>query len=397
MHRLYLEKHEPSIYSKMLNGHKVKPSVNYDFYLNIFNTQFNLSFGKPRSDTCSKCEQLKIQIESEKNPEKKVSYERERGVHHAKADKFYTDLKSITQTAQEDDTVEAICFDYQQNLPVPVLPVGEIFYKRQIWVFNQCFFSCKTGKSKMFMYDEATAKKGANETISFLKYYIDHFVHPAVKTLYLFSDNCIGQNKNTTMVQFLSSLAISGRFTTIYHRFPERGHSYLPCDRNFAVVEKQKRNVSYLYLPEEWYSLTAKCSKNFEVVRVNQDMVRDFRSFLTNFATKVVKNKNGHFSVTKYKSFKYSGNQITVSVTHNLESFSETFVAIRKNIPYPFQWTPDRLYNEPILINPLKLKNIKELSEYVPLRYQGWYESLQSHNENAAQEETEDSDDSDVN
>ncbi|KAF2895485.1 hypothetical protein ILUMI_10691 [Ignelater luminosus] len=137
--------------------------------------------------------------------------------------------------------------------------------------------------------------------------------------------------------------------------------------------------------------------EDFEVVRVTQAMVRDFHSFLTNSATKAIKNKNGHFSVTKYKSFKYSGNQITVSVTHNLECLSETFVAQRRNIPYPFQWTSNRLYSEPIPVNPLKLKNIKELSKYVPLRYQGWwYEFLQSQNEEAAEEEIEDRDGSDV-
>ena len=29
--------------------------------------------------------------------------------------------------AKEDSTVATLCFDFQQNLPVPVLPVGEYF------------------------------------------------------------------------------------------------------------------------------------------------------------------------------------------------------------------------------------------------------------------------------
>lgn len=41
----------------------------------------------------------------------------------------------------------------------------------------------------------------------------------------------------------------------IHHRFPETGHSSLPCDRNSARIEKQKRHV-YLYLHDESQSLT---------------------------------------------------------------------------------------------------------------------------------------------
>ncbi|CAH2015478.1 unnamed protein product [Acanthoscelides obtectus] len=49
--------------------------------------------------------------------------------------------------ARTNETVETICFDYQQNLPVSVLTTGDIFYARQIWVYNQLFYSCSNNKS----------------------------------------------------------------------------------------------------------------------------------------------------------------------------------------------------------------------------------------------------------
>lgn len=55
-------------------------------------------------------------------------------------------------------------------------------------------------------------KKGANGTISFLQYYIENFLDTVVKTLYLFSDNCTGQNKSISLVQYLSFLTASGKF-----------------------------------------------------------------------------------------------------------------------------------------------------------------------------------------
>ena len=54
MYRLYQED------CKATNAKPVKEW----FYRNVFNTQFNLRFKRPRSDTCKTCEELKIRIET---------------------------------------------------------------------------------------------------------------------------------------------------------------------------------------------------------------------------------------------------------------------------------------------------------------------------------------------
>ena len=53
MHELYTEKHE--------ENHE-NPLVSYDYYLTYFNQNFNFSFGYPKSDTCSTCDQLEVQL-----------------------------------------------------------------------------------------------------------------------------------------------------------------------------------------------------------------------------------------------------------------------------------------------------------------------------------------------
>lgn len=141
---------------------------------------------------------------------------------------------------------------------------------------------------------KSKGKKGANETVSFLKHYVDSVINPSVKTLYIFTDNCVGQNKNMVVVQMLSALVATGRFNIIYHRFPERGHSFLPCDRKFALIEKEKRKVTYLYLPEEWYSKVARTSQTFLVVNVLPKMIRDFRSYFQPFFKKKHKKLYNH-------------------------------------------------------------------------------------------------------
>lgn len=159
MHQLYVERYEPEKYIQWKADKSTKFEINYEFYLHIFNSKFNLSFGKPKMDVCNTCDKFKNQIDVAENPEEKSRLNREHSLHLAKAQKFYDDLNQLSKKAKTDETVDVISFDNQQNLPVPVLPIGDVFYKRQLWVFNQCFYSAKTGNSHMYMYNEVEGKK----------------------------------------------------------------------------------------------------------------------------------------------------------------------------------------------------------------------------------------------
>ena len=74
--------------------------VSNETYRKIFNNDFNISFGYPRTDTCSKCDKIKISIEKaskelSNNPDsehlkqalRKLQFER--GIHQRKTDTFY--------------------------------------------------------------------------------------------------------------------------------------------------------------------------------------------------------------------------------------------------------------------------------------------------------------------
>ena len=57
MYQLYLEKYEPQVQEV-----QAKPEVKEWLYRKIFNEEFNLSFGYPRSDTCETCDLLHVAI-----------------------------------------------------------------------------------------------------------------------------------------------------------------------------------------------------------------------------------------------------------------------------------------------------------------------------------------------
>ena len=135
-----------------------------------------------------------------------------------------------------------MCFDFQQNLLFPHQPVGEIFYKRQLWFYNFWVHSCKTGKPVMYTWPESTARRGCREVASCFHHFIQTKVPATVKHLDVFSDGCRRQNHNNTMIRFLFTRVHSYRFESIDFHLPIREHSFLPCDREFVVIERMKRN-----------------------------------------------------------------------------------------------------------------------------------------------------------
>lgn len=185
---------KPDIYKKLQYGEEVNPIIKYDFFTRHFANNFNISFGFPRTDTCQTCDHLKNVIDAELDIEQKLILQSEKDSHVAKAELFYKDLKKYDVDAKVlDNKIEVLCFDYQQNLPLPHILAGDVFYKRQLWVYNFCIYSGRTGKSYFYMYDEVTAKKGKNEVISFLNHFFKTILDKQVDTVYLFSDNCSSQ------------------------------------------------------------------------------------------------------------------------------------------------------------------------------------------------------------
>ena len=81
---------------------EIKPIITKHFYNDIFSNEFNLHFGYPRSDTCSTCDSLQLQIEgTADNVEEKEKLEAELKKHHTLADEGYAALKSDCQLSKD--------------------------------------------------------------------------------------------------------------------------------------------------------------------------------------------------------------------------------------------------------------------------------------------------------
>ncbi|KAJ8865589.1 hypothetical protein PR048_033109 [Dryococelus australis] len=99
------------------------------YYVNYFNTPFDLSFGPPQIDTCVKCEEL---MSPSLNVVAKKVAEAELQIHKHRSKNYFNTMKARKEECQNNPKLLGFSFDYFQNLPLPKIPVQDIFYMRKL-------------------------------------------------------------------------------------------------------------------------------------------------------------------------------------------------------------------------------------------------------------------------
>ena len=154
-------------------------------YRRIFQTEYNLSFQKPKKDSCLQCEKHK------------------RGLITAEAYQAHIDRKIKSrghkqkdkERVQNDPTFYSAAFDMQQVLSTPSATTSTIFYKRKLSSYNLSMYSNGSGAGTCYLWDEINGKRGANEIGTCLYIHINS-LPPNINHVSLYSDTCGGQNRN---------------------------------------------------------------------------------------------------------------------------------------------------------------------------------------------------------
>lgn len=232
-------------------------------YNTYFNRNLPFTFKLPRTDVCNDC--YESENKSVVSPEI---------IEHKKNAKEYLALKKEFLSEKN-----ALCceFDYAQNLPLPKIPVSDQFYRRLLWLYLFNVHIHNSDKSYMYPYLEGIAKKGANTVCSFLHHSIQREFDPLVNSkIILFSDAASGQNRNYTVLTFLTMLSIELN-VEIWHVFPVRGHSYCQCDRNFGTYAQKKKKMERIETAQIYIDLIRNArDPPFTVIQSTEDLLRDF-------------------------------------------------------------------------------------------------------------------------
>ncbi|XP_041971453.1 uncharacterized protein LOC121738382 isoform X2 [Aricia agestis] len=231
-------------------------------YRKIFNTKFNLSFRQPRTDVCCKCDsntQTEEHIENYKRAFELQKLEREMAV--------------------SGQNMTYISFDMQQTQPLPKIPVSKAFYLRQIWFYNEGIHIVdKNGHRSYFCtWTEDCGGKGSVEVLSSLFYCLSKLANvDSSQNLLLWSDSASGQNKNQYLIVLYQYMIAQKLFVSIEHKFPEVGHTFLDCDRDFGRIEKLLRKHEKIFTPNQYRNIIKRASKNNSII---EDMNHHFYDF----------------------------------------------------------------------------------------------------------------------
>ncbi|XP_051158212.1 uncharacterized protein LOC127279729 [Leptopilina boulardi] len=216
--------------------------VKFWLYREVFLNDFNLKIGLPRSDTCKTCDSLYIQLLATEDIEKRKEIEAISETHHLKAENGYASLKKDGENSKINPNTVVLCVDLQQVMYLPMLTHSSIFYQRQLSCYNFAVHNPSTKHAQMFLWHEGIAKRGALEISSCILQYIKQNYQKLneneERTLIIWSDRCVGQNNNWTTISLLFYLIHERYFTSAEQKFLVSGHSFLPCDRDFALIQR---------------------------------------------------------------------------------------------------------------------------------------------------------------
>nr|CAD7399314.1 unnamed protein product [Timema poppensis] len=167
-----------------------------------------------------------------------------------------------------------------------------------------------------------------------------------------------------------------GFFTEIQQKFLVTGHSFLPCDRDFALIERAKKKMKAL-VPSDWKYVigAAKVNEPFTIFEMQQENFKDLEVLSRGFKNKAKL-------------------QITKSVWYKLLADDPTTLYARESHNVLRPWVPYRvfvnitqvrycdlppLYTEPLPISKEKKKDLLAMSEYlVDTEHQEFYKNLRS-------------------
>jgi hypothetical protein len=183
--------------------------------------------------------------------------------------------KAFFELLQEEDPSKIILsFDCEKNIALSRLPDQSIYYLRQFYMFNITIVNGNSknnlgpGNVTSYMWTENGFQKDANMIASCVFDYLNSLNRTDYTTLCPVSDGCGGQNKNSVMICMLMKWFgqyAPQRIESIELVFLVAGHSYIPPDKVFGLIERDIKKQEVIETREEIHNLVSKHSTVKEV------------------------------------------------------------------------------------------------------------------------------------
>lgn len=351
LYRLFLQQYQINVSEKI--------------YRQVF-SKYRIFFGLPRSDTCTTCDAYQNNLIQAHRRGDRVEESKLHAVHkqHLLLVEKYQKMKTMYAERAKKRKINFLCFDYMQNLPLPNLSAATLFYARQLWVYVFGIHNFHRHQVDMFVYSEVDGQKASSNVATLLFTYLKNFSEEdRKKPLVLLCDSCPGQNKNYVIVKFLylivHQLKICPQITVI---FPVRGHSYMQCDADFALIGKKKK-ISPAETIHDWIDVIRNVRRNPSPFNVHEITYNDFFNFKD--LDMFLKTPVPPMKIKKARMLAIDNKEICVKLRYGYSGHWTHVNIIPPHTRLPKELSLSKLYENALPISQAKLKDLKEITKFV--------------------------------
>jgi len=381
------------LYKEYCHENNINNISSYWLYRTIF-SETGLKFKVPYIDTCKTCDEFKtkskhvtgndLQILTNKNQE-----------HQDMVEYAYNSKRLDKLRLGTTPTLKVIVFDLQQCLPTPDLKTNIVFYKRQLWTYNETIRDIGLNKSFCYMWHEAIAGRGSNQIASVLYKFIQENIQNTITHLITYSDTCSGQNRNMNVaLMFMFAIQKHPSLQMIDQKFLVPGHTHLECDSDHARIERyKKQSDSVIAIPMDWYNFvrSVRGKVPLKVVEMEQEHFKSFSTFLSGPLVK--RNVDTHkekINWLKIKWLRYDKQFGIIQFKYSLDEDTPfRFLDLRKGAiktRFRTELTTNgasnlnlpNTYNCPLPIQVEKKKDLQSLLPLIDPIYHPFYKSLKT-------------------
>lgn len=261
---------------------------------------------KRRSDVCALCDSLRQKVSLARTEEetKKAMENLTSHMDTANTEREYYKT-AIANSAADDATFSHHTFDFAQQLELPThtREVGPLYFKVKYRVQLHGIVEESQHQQWNFLYGEhqtigLDGKKahGPNSVLSMLHYYLAK--NTSVKCrLHLHADNCVGQNKNKTVLAYLAWRCAVGLSDEVTLSFMRVGHTRCAVDGYFGLIKQKWRNSENNTMEDVEKAVVSSCTPNKACMF--SWVWYDWDAFLSQYFMPVK-------SITKYQHFHVS-------------------------------------------------------------------------------------------
>lgn len=303
-----------SMYKKLV-ANPVKENI----YRKIFNSDFNISFQKPKKDRCDLCEENRFIV----NPTTE------------QVTKFtdHTSRKLLCKTERDNDremykegkdlTTAVVCFDLENVFALPRAHASNFFYKRKCNSYNLTAHCSTNSKSYCAIWNEFVAGRAGNHIACALTKILKQILIdlPSIEKVILWSDSCTPQNRNQVMTMALKYfLHENPSLKEMHQKYSEPGHGNIQeVDAVHSKIERFLKNAE-IFSP---VSLQRQLNRIAEISRKPMQIIEMKASDFHDYQTPA---KTYNFSVIPYTRIcTYCIKSSEPSVCNYKTTFSENY------------------------------------------------------------------------